>query len=45
MAARRFVKILPPKTFTASATEIKKIIARGWIDIPPDKKFNGNAAP
>lgn len=43
--AKPFVKVLPPKTFTASAKEIKKIIAMGWIDIPPEKKFNGNAAP
>lgn len=39
-----FVKVLPPKSYTASAAEIQKIIAMGWIEIPPEKKFNGNAA-
>lgn len=40
-----FVKVLPPKSFTASSKEIQKIMAMGWIDIPPEKAFNGNAAP
>lgn len=36
---------LPPKSFTASAAEIRRILAMGWIDIPPERTFNGNAAP
>ena len=44
-AKKPFVKVLPPKTFTASSAEIQKIIKSGWMDIPPEKKFNGNAAP
>jgi len=42
---KTFVKVLPPKSATASFAEIKKIIDMGWIDIPPEKSFNGNAAP
>jgi len=44
-AGKPFVKVIPPKSYTASAAEIQKIIAMGWMDIPPEKKFNGNAAP
>lgn len=45
MSAKPFAKVLPPKTFTATAAAIQKIINTGWMDIPPEKKFNGNAAP
>lgn len=34
-----------PKSQKAAFAEIKKIIDMGWIDIPTDKEFNGNAAP
>ena len=40
-----FVKVLPPKSSTASFAKIKEIIDKGWIEIPADKSFNGNAAP
>ena len=45
MSKKSFVTVLPPKSFTASAAKIKSIIDMGWIEIPPDKEFNGNAAP
>ena len=44
-AAKKFTSVLPPKSATASFTAIKEIINMGWIDIPPEKAFNGNAAP
>ena len=40
-----FVTVIPPKSYTASAAKIKAILEMGWIEIPPDKEFNGNAAP
>jgi len=43
--SRPFATVLPPKSFTASAAKIKEIIDLGWIVIPPEKTFNGNAAP
>jgi hypothetical protein len=43
--SKSFVKVLPPKSATASFAKIKEIIDRGWIDIPTDRAFNGNAAP
>jgi hypothetical protein len=45
MSVKPFVAVLPPKSFTASAAAIKNILKMGWIDIPPEKEFNGNAAP
>ena len=43
--ANPFVKVVLPKSATASFAKIKEIIDMGWIDIPPEKEFNGNAAP
>ena len=44
-SSKPFVKVIPPKSYVASAAKIKAIIDMGWIEIPPDKEFNGNAAP
>lgn len=44
-SSKPFVTVLPPKSYTASAAKIKEIISKGWIEIPADKEFNGNAAP
>ncbi len=44
-SSKRFAKPLPPKSATASFAEIKTILNMGWIEIPADKSFNGNAAP
>jgi hypothetical protein len=34
-----------PKSATTTFKVIKEIISRGWIEIPRDVTFNGNAAP
>lgn len=34
-----------PKSATTTFKVIKDIISRGWIEIPKEKTFNGNAAP
>jgi hypothetical protein len=43
--SRPFAAVIPPKSFTSASKTILEIIHKGWIEIPPEKKFNGNAAP
>jgi hypothetical protein len=43
--SKKKAEALPPKSATKTFAVIKEIIDRNWINIPPERSFNGNAAP
>lgn len=43
--SKKLTTPLPPKSANVTFAIIKEIISRGWINIPPERAFNGNAAP
>ena len=45
MAKRHLVKAKLPRSSSAAFSEIRRILAMGWIDIPDQKSFRGTGAP